>query len=71
MSSMTAKAFLDLSTKLVSDLKAWVEEASRDDNLSAADLETLRAATTIVEQVTLREVDTKAETEPEPGTTLL
>jgi hypothetical protein len=61
---MNAKDFLDLSTKLVSDLKAWVVEAANDNSLSPSDLETLRAATQIVERVTLREVDTKSETEP-------
>jgi hypothetical protein len=59
---MTPKDFLDLSTKLLNDLKAWVVEAGRDNSLSPADLETLRAATQIVERVTLREVDTKSET---------
>ena len=67
---MTAQQFLDLSTKLVSDLQAWVVEAAKDNSISAAELETLRAGTQIVERVTLREVNTKAEADP-PGQILL
>jgi hypothetical protein len=63
---MTATEFLDLSTKLVSDMQAWVAEASKDDSVSQADLDTLRAAAQIIERVTLREADTKPDTTP-PG----
>ena len=56
---MTAKEFLDLSTKLFSDMKAWVAEAGKDNALSLDDLATLTAATKIVERVTLREAETK------------
>jgi hypothetical protein len=56
---MTAKEFLDLSTKLFGDMKAWVAEAGKDNGLSPADLATLTAATEIVERVTLREAETK------------
>jgi hypothetical protein len=52
---MTAQEFIDLSTKLFKDLKVWVAAAGEDGNLSPADLETIRAATEIVERVTLRE----------------
>ena len=34
---MTAKEFLDLSTKLFSDMKAWVAEAGKDDELTPSD----------------------------------
>ena len=30
---MTAKGFLDLSTKLFTDMKAWVAEAAKGDTL--------------------------------------
>jgi hypothetical protein len=56
---MTASEFLDLSTRLLADMKVWVVEASRDDTLVPADLETLRSATQILERVTLREVAIK------------
>jgi hypothetical protein len=56
---MTAKEFVDLSTKLTGDMKLWVAEAGNDNALSLDDLATLRAATEIVERVTLREVDVK------------
>ena len=62
---MTAKEFLDLSTKLVADLQAWVVEAGKDNSLSPADLETIRVASQIVERVTLREVNTKSEEDPD------
>ena len=56
---MTAQEFLDLSTRLCSDMKAWVAEAGRDHALSLDDLATLTAATQIVERVTLREAEDK------------
>ena len=56
---MNANEFLDLSTKLVTDLKAWVGEAGADKTLSPADFATLTAATQIVERVTLREAQVK------------
>jgi len=68
---MKAVAFLSLSTELVKDMKIWVEEATADGALSPADLETLRAATAIVERTTLREAQDKAGHEPEAGTILI
>jgi len=59
---MTAQEFLDLSTKLFNDMKAWVAEASKDDTLVPSDLAMLEAAMKIVERVTLREVETKPRT---------
>ena len=56
---MTAQEFLDLSTRLCADMKAWVAESGRDNALSLSDLATLTAATTIVERVTLREAEVK------------
>ena len=52
---MTAQEFVALSTTLLKDLKAWVVAAGEDGNLAPADLETIRAATEIVERVTFRE----------------
>ncbi|HMJ87502.1 MAG TPA: hypothetical protein VK504_30200 [Vicinamibacterales bacterium] len=59
---MTAQEFLDLSTKLFHDMKAWVAEASKDDTLAPSDLAMIEAAMKIVERVTLREVETKPHT---------
>ena len=56
---MTAKEFLDVSTKLFNDLKVWITEASKDNALSPSDLAMLNAAMKIVERVTLREVEAK------------
>ena len=56
---MTAKEFLDLSTQLVVDMKAWVEEAGNDNGLPPEDWAILNAATQIIERVTLREVEVK------------
>ena len=56
---MTAKEFLDVSTKLFNDLKVWITEASKDNALSPSDLAMLNAAMKIVERVTLTEVEAK------------
>ena len=58
---MTAKEFLDISTKLFADMNAWISEAAKDDALSASDLAMLNASMKIVERVTLKEVETKPE----------
>ena len=60
--NMTAKEFLDLSTKLFGDMKAWVAEAAKDDTLSPSDLAMLSASMKIIERVTLKEVEIKPET---------
>jgi hypothetical protein len=59
---MTAKEFLDLTTKLFGDMKAWIAEAAKDDTLSPSDLATLSASMKIIERVTLKEVEIKPET---------
>jgi hypothetical protein len=56
---VTAKEFLDLSTKLFNDMKAWIAEASKDDSLSVSDLAMLNASMKIIERVTLKEAVTK------------
>lgn len=68
---MKAVEFVSLSTELVKDMNIWVHEASSDGALSPADLETLRAATAIVERTTLREAQDKAAHEPETGTIII
>jgi hypothetical protein len=60
---MNAPQFVALSTKLVSDLKEWIGEASKDDSLTERDLALLQATLSIVERVTYREVDTKPDTD--------
>jgi ribosome-binding protein aMBF1 (putative translation factor) len=59
---VTAKEFLDLSTKLFEDMKAWVAEASKDDGLSVSDLAMLNSSMKIIERVTLKEAETTPET---------
>jgi hypothetical protein len=58
---VTAKEFLDVSTKLFGDMKVWITEASKDDALSPSDLAMLEAAMKIVERVTLKEAEAKPE----------
>lgn len=59
---MTAKEFLDLSTTLFGDMKAWIAEAAKDDILLTSDLAMLSASMKIVERVTLKEVEIKPDT---------
>ena len=59
---MTAKEFLDVSTKLFADMKLWIAEASKDDALSTSDLAMINATMQIVERVTLKEAEVKPET---------
>jgi hypothetical protein len=56
---MTAKEFLDVSTKLFEDTKVWVAEASKDGALSPSDLALINAAMKIIERVTLKEANVK------------
>ena len=56
---MTAQEFLDLSTRLAKDMKAWIVEAGKDGVISAEYLTTLNSAAEIIEQVTLKDVQTK------------
>jgi hypothetical protein len=56
---MTSQEFLDLSTRLCKDLKGWIAEAGKDDNLSAEYLAHLNSTIEIIDQVTLREVQKK------------
>lgn len=60
---MNGPQFVALSTKLVSDLKIWIAEASKDDSLSAADLVLLQSTLKIVERVTYRELEVKPDTD--------
>jgi hypothetical protein len=61
---LTAKQFLDVSTKLFEDMKAWVAEASTHDSLSTSDLAMLTASMKIVERVTLRNTEMKSRETP-------
>jgi hypothetical protein len=56
---LTAKEFLDVSTKLFADMKLWIEEASKERVLSASDLAMLNAAVKIVERATLKAAEIK------------
>ena len=59
---MTSPEFVALSTKLVSDLKSWIEEASRDETLATADLVLLQETLKIVERVTYTGMESKPDT---------
>jgi hypothetical protein len=58
---MTAKEFLDVSTKLFADMKVWIAEASGVGALSASDLAMLTSAMKIVERATLAAADVEPE----------
>lgn len=58
---MTNQLLLDLSTRLVKDLKAWSEEATSRDAITPEQLEILHAAADIVDQVTVTAVAQRAE----------
>jgi hypothetical protein len=51
---MTTKQFLDLSTKLFNDMKAWVGEAGQNHHLSPSDIAALEASMKVIERVTLQ-----------------
>lgn len=50
---MSPEAFLELSTRLVNDMKAWSEEATRLDRLSTDELAMLKRAAEIVDRITV------------------
>lgn len=49
---MTSAQLLDLSTRLVKDLKAWSEAATTRTHVSPEDLEALERAAIIIDRVT-------------------
>jgi hypothetical protein len=53
---MTVQAFVELSTRLVNDLKTWSEEATGRDALSPEDIAALQRAADIVDRVTVAAV---------------
>lgn len=53
---MTNEMLLELSTRLVKDLKDWSEEATRRDAIPPEQIEILRAAAEIVDRVTVTAV---------------
>jgi hypothetical protein len=68
---VTARQYLELSTKLVGDLQHWLLESAEHGTLRESDLETLQLASKIVERVTLGEAQTRADAEPEQGTIVI
>jgi Xaa-Pro aminopeptidase len=50
---MTSQLFLELSTRLVKDLKAWSEEATRREALTPEELADLQEAAEIVDRATV------------------
>ncbi len=59
--SMTTQLFLELSTRLVKDVKDWSEEATRRNALTPEDLIALQRAAEIVDQATVAAVARSAE----------
>ncbi len=53
---MTSQLFLELSTRLVKDLKAWSEEATRREAMSPEEIANLQEAADIVDRVTVAAV---------------
>jgi hypothetical protein len=49
---MTSQQFLELSTRVVGDLKAWSEEATRRTLVPPIDLQELERTAAIIERVT-------------------
>jgi hypothetical protein len=49
---MTSQQFLALSTKILNDLKAWSQEATRLTLVPPIDLEELERAAAIIDRVT-------------------
>ncbi len=58
---MTSQLFLDLSTRLVKDLKAWSEEATRREALTPEELADLQEAAEIVDRATVAAVARSAD----------
>lgn len=50
---MTSQLFLELSTRLVKDLKAWSEEATRREAMSPEEIADLQEAADIVDRATV------------------
>jgi hypothetical protein len=59
--AMDNQMLLDLSTRLVRDLKAWSEEATGRDVIAPEQLEILHAAAEIVDQATVAAVAERAD----------
>jgi hypothetical protein len=59
---MTPQDFLELSTRLCTDLKNWIAEVHRDGELGEHQLSVLNSAIEIINQVTLQDVADKTET---------
>jgi hypothetical protein len=57
--AMTSPEFVALSTKLISDMKVWIQEASKDETMTPADLVLLQETLKIVERVTYLEMEIK------------
>ena len=58
---MTSQQFLDLSTRIVKDLKAWSEEATRRTLVPPIDLEELERVAAIIDRVTTNAIATGPE----------
>jgi hypothetical protein len=59
---MTAAEFADLSVKVLSDLRNWIAEASKDETVSTSDLAVLQTAMMTIERATFKGTETKPDT---------
>jgi hypothetical protein len=59
---MTAAEFAALSTKLLSEMRNWIGEVSKDETVSAADLAVLQTAMMIIERGTFKGTETRPDT---------
>ena len=59
---MTSAEFAALSTRIFNELRTWIEESSKGNTLSTADLAVLQAALAVMERVTYTEAEMKPDT---------
>jgi hypothetical protein len=59
---MTAAEFAVLSAKLLSDMRNWIAEVSRDETVSASEMAVLQTAMMIIERGTFKGAETKPDT---------
>jgi hypothetical protein len=59
---MTAAEFAVLSAKLLSDMRNWIVEVSKDETVSASEMAVLQTAMMIIERGTFKGTETKPDT---------
>jgi hypothetical protein len=59
---VTAAEFAGLSAQLLSDMRNWIAEASKDETISSSELAVLQTAMIIIERGTFKGTETKPDT---------